>query len=208
MLDNSREKIDFILNYKQSPDYLIPTTACLLQSRLRLSNNCGALDYNLGYSGYIYGLALAQGLLSSGVASNLLLLIADTYSNYLDPADKSTRAVFVVAGAAKLITEESQNRLHSFVFGTDGSGGPHLFNSGIGVKAMFNTPTDINENKNSELTSKFLKMNGPEIFTFTIKTIPTLIEKILTKSKLTLNDIDYFVFHQANPYILERLRRK
>src|SRR5205814_5406449 len=88
------EGIDYLLFCTQSPDYFLPSTACLLQDRLGIPTTAGALDFNLGCSGYIYGLGLAQGLISSGQASNVLLITAETYSKFIHPRDKSVRTIF------------------------------------------------------------------------------------------------------------------
>src|SRR3974377_857998 len=98
------DQIDFAMLCTQSPDYFLPTTACLLQDRLGLPTSAGALDFNLGCSGYIYGLGLAEGLISSGQASNVLLVTAETYSKFMHPRDKSVRTIFGDAAAATLIT--------------------------------------------------------------------------------------------------------
>ena len=87
------ESIDFLLLCTQTPDYPLPTTACLIQDRLGLKTSCGALDFNLGCSGYVYGLALADGLIQSGAAKNILLLTAETYSKYIDADDRSLRTI-------------------------------------------------------------------------------------------------------------------
>ena len=122
------DAVDYLLFCTQSPDYFLPTTACLIQDRLGLPKTAGALDFNLGCSGFIYGLGLAQGLIASGQASNVLLLTAETYSKFLNPRDRSVRTIFGDAAAATLLTaEDSPNALIGpFVYGTDGSGGPNL----------------------------------------------------------------------------------
>src|SRR6266849_1800879 len=97
------QDIDFILLCTQSPDYFLPTTACLLQDRLGIPTSAGALDFNLGCSGYIYGLGLAEGLISSGQASSVLLITAETYSKFIHPSDKSVRTIFGDASAATLV---------------------------------------------------------------------------------------------------------
>src|ERR1051325_11700803 len=182
-----RNSFDFVLFCTQTPDFPLPTTACLLQQRLGLPQRCGALDFNLGCSGYIYGLALGKSLLEARLAENLLLLNADTYTRLLDPQDRSTRPIFGDAGAATLLSRASNHRLHSFVFGTDGSGA-----------------ADSRPAKRPEC----LFMNGPEIFNFTLKVVPQLIKDILARAQLQPEQIDLFVFHQANAYMLEHLRRK
>ena len=106
----------------QSPDYFLPTTACILQNRLGNTTTAGALDFNLGYSGFVYGLGLAQGLVSSGQASNVLLLTAETYTKFLHERDRSVRTIFGDAAAATLITAVEADRpyMGPFLYGTDG----------------------------------------------------------------------------------------
>src|ERR1039458_9298547 len=120
------EDIDFILLCTQSPDYFLPTTACLIQDRLGIPTTAGALDFNLGCSGFIYGLGLAQGLIASGQASKVLLLTAETYSKFMNPSDRSVRTIFGDAGAATLLESRGEEHplIGPFVYGTDGSGGP------------------------------------------------------------------------------------
>lgn len=191
--------IDFILLCTQSPDYFLPTTACLLQSRLNIPTTAGALDFNLGCSGYIYGLSLAKGLVETGQAKNVLFLTAETYSKYLNENDKAVRSIFGDGASASLIqlsSKESATRIGPFVFGTDGSGGEHLI-----VREGASRHPEIKNNGN-----QYLKMNGPEIFTFTLKIIPEIIKRLLKVAHIDLNSIDQFIFHQANAYMLNRLR--
>src|SRR5665647_684105 len=101
-----RSSIDFVLLCTQSPDYFLPTSACLLQNRLGLSTTCGALDFNLGCSGFVYGLSLAKGLITANIAKNVLLLTAETYSKHIHPKDKGNRTIFGDASAATLVSTE------------------------------------------------------------------------------------------------------
>ena len=121
-------EIDYLLLCTQSPDYFLPTTACLVQNRLGIPTASGAMDFNLGCSGYVYGLGLAQGLIASGQASRILLLTAETYSKFLNARDRSVRTIFGDAAAATLVSavDEPTPRIGPFVYGTDGSGGPNL----------------------------------------------------------------------------------
>jgi len=123
------EEIDFVLLCTQTPDFALPTTACLLQHRLGIPRSAGALDFNLGCSGYVYGLSLAKGLIETGQARRVLLLTAETYSKLIDPADRTVRTIFGDAGAASLVMandEVDQECLGPFAFGTDGAGGRNL----------------------------------------------------------------------------------
>jgi len=203
-----KSTIDFILLCTQSPDYFLPTSACILQNRLNLGMGCGALDYNLGCSGYVYGLALAKGLLASKVATNVLLVVSETYTKHIHPMDKVNRAIFGDAAAATLINVDSFT-IGEFILGTDGKGFQDLIIRNGGLR---NRPIDAaNEYDyaNGNITSDdYLYMNGPEIFNFSITTIPDLVLKTTEKNQLSVNDVDYYIFHQANEYMLNYLRTK
>ena len=193
-------EIDFILLCTQSPDYFLPTTACLLQHRLGIPCSAGALDFNLGCSGFIYGLGLATGLVESGQSRNVLLLTAETYSKFMDHGDRNVRTIFGDAAAATLISghEGKSELIGPFVYGTDGSGAENLIvRSGASRQPITSNSADTH-----------LFMNGPEIFNFTIRTIPACINQFLEKTQLQLEDVDLWVFHQANTYMLNHLREK
>ena len=100
-----RNKIDFVILCTQSPDYFLPTTACILQDKLGLPNSCGALDFNLGCSGYVYGLAICKGLIESSIAKNILFITAETYSKFIHSKDKGNQTIFSDAASATLISE-------------------------------------------------------------------------------------------------------
>ena len=205
-----KKDIDFLLFCTQSPDYFIPTSACILQERLHLETGIGALDYNLGCSGYIYGLALAKGLLLSKVAKNVLLVVAETYSKHIYGKDIANLALFGDGAAATRISSDSQqDKLGNFVLGTDGIGFKNLIVKHGGFRHNLEyLPKEIDNGTESKYTENHLYMNGPEIFNFTIEKIPGLIEETLEKNNFVIEDVDYFIFHQANKYMLNYLRRK
>jgi len=194
----ARQDVDYLLLCTQSPDYLLPTTACILQDRLGLSTSTGALDFNLGCSGFIYGLGLAKGLIETGQARNVLLITAETYSKFIEETDRNVRTLFGDAAAATLVQgleePESGDWIGPFVYGTDGKGAPNLMVRGSGVR---------NRTLNLQLY-----MNGPEIFTFTLSSVPKAVEDVLRAAAMNKNDVDLYVFHQANRYMLEHLRKK
>jgi 3-oxoacyl-[acyl-carrier-protein] synthase III len=206
------EEIDFLLLCTQSPDYFLPATACLLQDRLGLRTDCGALDFNQGCSGFVYGLALAKGLIESGNARRVLLVTAETYSKFINQRDRSVRTVFGDAAAATLVSavESDDELLGPFVFGTDGRGAKNLIVPAGGMRRPRSTETAVEtEDKGGNWRSEDnLFMNGPEIFTFTLKSVPAAVGSLLEKSGRSLDSIDYFVFHQANRFMLDRLRDK
>lgn len=124
--DIQREDVDFVLFCTQSPDYFLPTSACLIQEQLGLRTNIGAIDYNLGCSGYVYGLAVAKGLIIGGIAKNVLLLTAETYSKFLHPRDKGNRTIFGDAASASIVSTDGFAEIGEFALGTDGKGANNL----------------------------------------------------------------------------------
>ncbi len=205
-----RSTIDFLLLCTQSPDYYLPSTSCIIQERLKLRTGTGAFDYNLGCSGFVYGLAVAKGLLSAGIARRVLLITAETYTRHIHHQDRSTRTIFGDAAAATLITTEDIGKIKDFVLGTDGSGANNLIVP-AGAMALPRNPQTSEEKQDDSgnIRSKNnIYMNGPEIFAFTLRTVPKLVEDTLYKNGLTKDDIDYYIFHQANRYILTVLREK
>ena len=207
--ENSIDKteIDFILFCTQSPDYKLPTTACLLQERLGLSTSIGALDFNLGCSGYVYGLSLAKGLIVAGIAKNVLLITAETYSKYLHPRDKGNRTIFGDAATASLISTEGELEIREFSLGTDGKGACNLIVETGGSKfTLKKGDLNFDENGNPQ-SSDYLFMDGTEIFNFTIEAVPSLVKETLLKNSLLKEDIDLFIFHQANKYMINFLKK-
>lgn len=192
-------QIDYFLLCTQSPDYQIPTTACIVQHRVGLSNNCGAIDINQGCSGYIYGLSLASALVSSGIANNVLLVTADVYSKHIHNSDKGNMSLFGDAATASLISSDGKYEIGKFSLGTDGSGYDKLIikNSGLFSKSL-----------NQDDPENFLFMDGAAVFDFTAKRIPQLIEENLVLNGLAKDDINLFVFHQANTFMLNFLRNR
>lgn len=206
----SPSQVDFILLCTQSSDYYLPTTACILQKRLCVPTNAGAFDFNLGCSGYVYGLATAKGLLCAGIAKNVLLITSETYSKHINPLDRSTRTVFGDGAAATFITPEDIKNIGKFVLGTDGSGAHNLI---VPTGAMAHPKTEHTAKEEEDASGNIrcrdnLYMNGPEIYAFTLRAVPNLIADILNKNKLTISEIDYVVLHQANRLVLSALRDK
>lgn len=207
-----REDIDYLLFCTQSPDYFLPTTACIMQDRLGLQKSCGALDFNLGCSGYIYGLGLAKGLIESGQARNVLLITAETYSKYIHHGDKSVRTLFGDAAAATLIQsrQDTETKIGPFVYGTDGKGANNLIVPAGGLRMPRSEESSlvVEDDQGNFRSQDNLFMNGSEIFTFTLKSVPKAVNDLLVLSGRSLEDIDLFVFHQANKFMLEHLCKK
>lgn len=200
--------IDFIMLCTQSPDYFLPTSACIIQERLGIPNHAGAIDFNLGCSGFVYGLSLAKGLIFGGVAKNILLLTSETYTKFMHPGDKGNRTIFGDAAAATLISTEGFASVGDFNLGTDGKGACNLIVQNGGLRnAKTGTAGTLDEYGNVN-SKDHLFMNGGEIFDFTLEKVPQLVRSVLEKNGLEQQDVDLFVFHQANKYMLNHLRKK
>ena len=203
-----KETIDFIILCTQSPDYFLPTSACLLQERLGLRQDIGAFDFNLGCSGYVYGLAIAKGLICAGIADNVLLLTGETYNKYIHPKDKGNRTIFGDAATASIVSSEGDIEIGDFSLGTNGKGAKNLIVKS-GASRLPESQDDITFDKNGNpISSDYLYMNGAQIFVFTQKNVPIVVSDVLVKNRLAQKDIDLFVFHQANHYMLDFLRKK
>lgn len=199
--------IDFLMLCTQSSDYFLPSTACILQNKLGIPTSSGAFDYNLGCSGCIYGLALAKGLIMSGSAKNILLLTAETYNKYLHPSDKSNKSIFGDGAAACLISTDGFAEIGEFVFGTDGNGAENLIVRTGAARSRERTGFYETDDEGHTKYDDYLYMNGGAIFNFTLETVPALVKDILKKNHLSKDEIDYYIFHQANKFMLNTIRK-
>lgn len=203
-----REEIDFVLLCTQSPDYFLPSSACIIQHRLGIPTECGAFDFNLGCSGYVYGLAVAKGLICGGIARNILLLTAETYNKYLHPKDKGNRTIFGDAATATIVSTDGFAEIGNFALGSNGAGADNLIVK-TGASRFPNKAGDLRFDENGNpISSDHLFMNGSEIFSFTQKNVPVVVRETLVKNNLSQENINLFVFHQANSYMLNFLRKK
>jgi 3-oxoacyl-[acyl-carrier-protein] synthase-3 len=204
--------IDFIIFCTQTPDYFLPSSACLIQNRLQLPTSCGAIDINGGCSGYVYGLSLAKGLVEAGIAKNVLLLTGDTYSKLIHPKDRSVRTLFGDGAAATLVSlsGNDKQKLGPFVLGTDGAGGNNLIvpDGGFRSRPTPETNTEYTDNSGNTRTRQNLFMDGPEIMNFSLTSVPKVFHELLEKAGKLMNDIDHVILHQANQFMLEALRKK
>ena len=203
-----RKTVDFVLLCTQSGDYFLPSSACILQDRLGLSKNCGAFDFNLGCSGYEYGLAIAKGLIIAGIAKNILLLTAETYTKYIHPLDKGNRTIFGDGASASLIGTDGFAEIGEVVLGTDGSGAENLIVRSLGArnKELLN---DLRMDEEEGLVSgDHLYMHGGNVFNFTTDVVPPMVEELLNKSGLKQEEVDLWIFHQANKYMINNLRKQ
>lgn len=206
------EEIDYILFCTQSPDYFLPTTACLIQERLGVPQAAGALDFNLGCSGFVAGLGLAKGLIETGQASKVLLLTAETYSKFINRQDRSVRTIFGDAAAAALISGVDPTPdpfIGPLIYGTDGSGAENLIvrTGGTREPRTHESAAELEDAAGNVRSRDNLFMNGPELFSFTLRIIPPAVDELLARAGIGLDEVDLFVFHQANQFMLEHLRK-
>jgi 3-oxoacyl-[acyl-carrier-protein] synthase-3 len=202
--DIDRNSIDFLLFCTQSPDVPLPTTACLMQERLRLPTSVGALDFNLGCSGYVYGLALADGMIRGGLANRILFITAETYSKYIHAEDRSLRTIFGDGAAATLVEASEEPSLGPFVFGTDGRGANALLVNEGGLRP---TADAVQPSKRKRWPSA-LFMDGPALVKFALEVIPPLVDQLLAKCQLGREAIDLYLIHQATSFMMEHLRAR
>ena len=202
-----KSQIDFVLLCTQSPDYFLPSSACILQDRLGLSKNCGAFDFNLGCSGYEYGLAVAKGLIVAGIAHNILLLTSETYTKYLHLQDKGNRTIFGDGASATLVSTEGFAEIGEVVVGTDGSGAENLIVRTTGARHRALAGNERIDEDGNLMSDDHLYMHGGNVFNFTADVVPDMVDKLLLKSGLQHDDINLWVFHQANKYMINYLRK-
>lgn len=205
--DIDRKQIDFVVLCTQSPDYFLPSTACVLQHRLGLSTSCGAFDIDLGCSGYEYGLAIAKGFIVAGIARNVLLLTSETYTKYLHPQDKGNRTIFGDGATATLVSTSGVAEICEFSLGTDGAGADSLI-----VKSGASRNPDVLNDLTFDETGNpysgdYLYMDGKAIFDFTSDAVPAMVDDVLKKNNLSLENVDLVIFHQANKYMINYLRK-
>lgn len=189
-----REEVGGLLFCSQSPDYTLPTTACIIQDRLQLPRKVAALDFNLGCSGFVYGLAVAGSLVESVLLDNVLLLCGDTYTKYIDRHDRTCRPLFSDAGTATLIQRSEDPKIGPFELGTDGGGYRNLIVENSGARIS---------NGGALPGPKRLKMDGARVFVFTMTAVPESVRSLLITAGIPLQEIDWFVFHQASKVVLD-----
>lgn len=197
-----RDSIDYVLFCSQAPDCPLPTTACLIQNRLGLRTNIGALDFNLGCSGYVYGLNLADGLIRTGVARRVLLLTGETYTKFIDADDRSLRPIFSDAATATLVEGKPYQSLAAFQLGTDGSGADMLFAEG-GCRP----PEQAIRPRGRRRWKSPLYMDGQGIIEFSLTRIPALVDAVCQAGGIDRQGFDKLLFHQATYKLLDQLRR-
>ena len=191
-------KVDTLIFITQSPDYFLPTSACILQDKLGLSKKIKCFDVNQGCSGYIYGLSIASAYIDSGISENVLLVCAETYSKFINKNDRTNRPIFSDGASATLISNSKKDDIGPFLFGTDGSGSENLIVKEGAARSNFKSTLDKPE----------LFMDGANVFLFTLSMIPQNIISLLNSKKLKKDNINMFFFHQASKLVIENLIEK
>jgi 3-oxoacyl-[acyl-carrier-protein] synthase-3 len=151
---------------------------------------------------------VANSLINTKVAKNILFLTGDAATKVIHPRDHELRMIFGDAMAVTLISESDSTGISSFVYGTDGAGAPNLIVEGC---CGAEKPTHEWLDKYSDaggMAYGMLSMKGTEILNFSLKKVPPMVKELLEKEKLNMEDINLFIFHQASGFILEVLRRK
>lgn len=206
-----KSEIDFLIFCTQTPDYITPSTSCIIQDKLGLNKNIGALDVNLGCTGFLYVLSLAKGLIESGIANNVLLLNSESLTNLLHPKDKSSRILFGDAATATVISTREENGIEKFVFGTNGADKDIMI-----IKAGgFRQPSlkngffpEISDEFGNIHSDDYFFMNGTSVLSFSLDISQKLVKEILKINSFSEDQIDYYIFHQANGFILDVIRKK
>lgn len=204
-----RATVDALIFVTQTADYLIPSSAGILQSRLGLSTRALTIDVNQGCAGFTHGLILAQGLIGGAGLRRVLLLAGDTLSKCVSPQDPGTAYLFGDAGSAALLeaTADGSTQLAATAFGSDGAGALHIHQR-IGYRQGFDLDT-APASPGSDLPAGLqLHLDGSHVFAFTLKRVPPLARELLAAAQWPLESVDAFVLHQANRFMLEHLAKR
>ena len=206
-----KKEVGLLVFVSHTQDYKLPSTACVLQHRLGLSKECMAFDVPLGCSGFTYGLSIAGSILAQGSIKRALLLVGNTQSIYASPEDKSTALLFGDAGSAMALEYVSGSndeiKLH---LQTDGSGYENLIVPDGGCRHPVNISSFIVEEfeEGIKRTRLHEKMDGGAVFTFVLFNVPKSLQALMKEYTITEEDTDYLLLHQANKFMLERIRKK
>ena len=203
------KNIDILIFVTQTPDYIIPNSASIIQQRLGLFNKCIAFDVNLGCSGYVYGLSIIGSLLQNIPGGKGLLLVGDCSSSVVSKKDKSTYPLFSDAGSATAIENKPGQAWH-FNLQTDGAGHGDIMVKGGGMRNPFSADSLIAHeySPGEERNDLQMKLDGVNIFNFALREVAPNIEALLARFEIAQSSIDYFVLHQANKLILDCVRKK
>lgn len=213
LLKNSPElkkKIDFIIFCTQSIEHSLPSGSSKIQNYLFKERTIGAIDINQGCSGFVYSLSVAKGMIASNAAKCVLLITAETYSKFISDEDTSVRTIFGDGSCATIIEPlaSEKDQILTADLGTDGAGCFDLIVPGSGLKPVSYVTDNINASHKHKIVNNKLYMNGTKMFTFAMKSVPITIKNVFNINKFKSDDIDMYILHQANQFMLESIRKK
>ena len=207
---NDKSEIDGIIYCTQSPDYIMPPNSFLLHKYLDLKEGVFAFDFNHACTGYIYCLAMANAFVKAGMAKQILLVTADTYSKYINRKDRSTRVLFG-DGAAVTIVKESNDKkgIIDIELGTSGSGYDKFWIPAGGLRLPKSESTSVvkEDDRGNKRTQNDIEMDGFGVWSFINTVVPKQINKVLNQNKIVKTDVDQFIFHQASQMTLESIMK-
>ena len=206
----SAQDLDGLIFVTQTPDHYLPSNSSIIHGRLGLNDNCASLDLNQGCSGYVYGLWMAHMMISSGSCSKVLLLAGDTMSRAVNPMDRSSAPLFGDAGSATLIEKTDTNQESNFSLNTNGTGFDAIIIPAGGFRLPASNKTSLasKDNEGNWRSENNIHMNGVKVFNFALKTVPKAVTDLLGYANISIEDIDFFVFHQANKYVINNICKK
>lgn len=204
-----KTEIDVLIFVSQTPDYLLPSTSCIIQEKLRLPSTCMTLDISLGCSGWVYALSVISALMQNGTLRKGLLLAGDTITKICSPDDKGTFPLFGDAGTATALEYKEGNPGLKFIFNSNGKGYRTIISENSGFRKQECEPNEENEIKeDSELTKSYLFLDGMDVFSFGITKAPKSIKDLCSYYGIDLEEIDILTLHQANKMMNEAIRKK
>lgn len=209
-LEWDKSKIDVLIFVTQTPDYILPVTATILQDRLKLSYECLAFDIPLGCSGYVYGMSTIASIMSAGKLKKGLLLVGDTITKITNPKDKSTEPLFGDAGSATAFEYIQSEKEISFHLCSDGAGYKTIHIPDGGRRNPM-TQTSFSEKLIDDgivRNNTNLFLDGMDVFSFGINKAPQTVKTLFDNINAQIDGTDYFIFHQANKLMNEKIRKK
>lgn len=209
-LNWKKEEIEALVFVSQTPDYITPATSCLLQKKLGLSQGCYTLDISLGCSGWVYALSVVASLMQNGCIKKALLLAGDTITKFCSEEDKSTYPLFGDAGTATAVCFDNNASNMKFAFNTDGDGYEAIIIEDGGYRNPVNLMSFDMHQKGEGLSANKLqlKLDGMNVFAFGISKAPQSVNSLMDRYSIQKEDVDYFLFHQANLFMNEKIRKK
>ena len=208
-LNIDKNDIGVLIFISQTPDYQIPVTSTILQYKLDLPQSCICFDVPLGCSGYVYGLQIISSLISNGSIKKGLLLVGDTISKQVNPKDQSTEPLFGDAGTATLLEYNTEASSMYFNLGSDGSGFESIIIPDGGYRNRI-TKSSLKSYMVDDLERRKcdLHLNGIDVFNFGVSKVPKIVNEFINHFNLDLDNIDYFIFHQANKFMNDKIYKK